>query len=117
MRLAAKWFMWFTGIGIYVMFLGGIFYYNLFKWTFDEKLKQESIDIVRLYAPSLIDGLARNQSAVTMNELDIVTRLSKDDRIASLLYLNKYGEVRWFKDGSMISKTFDDFTRQISLPT
>ena len=117
MRLAAKWFLWFTGIGIYVMFLGGIFYYNLFKWTFDEKLKQESIDIVRLYAPSLIDGLARNQSAVTMNELDIVTRLSKDDRIASLLYLNKYGEVRWFKDGSMISKTFDDFTHQISLPT
>lgn len=117
MRLSSKWFLWFTGIGIYVMFLGGIFYYNLFKWTFDEKLKQESIDMVRLYAPALIDGLARNQSAITMPELDTVSRFAKDDRVASLLYLNKYGEVRWFKDPSMITKSFDDFSRQVSLPT
>jgi hypothetical protein len=117
MKLSAKWFLWFTGIGIYVMFLGGIFYYNLFKWTFDEKLKQESIDMVRLYAPSLIEGLARNQTAITMSELDTVSRFAKDDRIASLLYLNKYGEVRYFKDPSMITKTFEDFTKQVSLPT
>lgn len=117
MRLSAKWFLWFTGIGVYVMFLGGIFYYNLFKWTFDEKLKQESIDMVRLYAPTLIEGLSRNQAAITMAEFDVVTRFSKDDRVASLLYLNKYGEVRWFKDPSMITKTFDDFRSQVSLPT
>lgn len=117
MKLSSKWFLWFSGIGIYVMFLGGIFYYNLFKWTFDEKLKQESIDMVRLYAPTLIEGLSRNQSAITMAEFDTVTRFSKDDRVASLLYLNKYGEVRWFKDPSMITKSFDDFTHQISLPT
>ncbi len=117
MRLSAKWFLWFTGIGIYVMFLGGIFYYNLFKWTFDEKLKQESIDMVRLYAPTLIEGLSRNQGAITMAEFDTVTRFSKDDRVASLLYLNKYGEVRWFKDPSMITKTFDDFRSQVNLPT
>ena len=42
MRLSSKWFLWFTMIGIYVMVLGGIFYYNLFKWTFDERLKQEA---------------------------------------------------------------------------
>jgi HAMP domain-containing protein len=116
-RLSAKWFLWFTGIGIYVMFLGGIFYFNLFKWTFDEKLKQESIDMVRLYAPTLIEGLSRNQGAITMAEFDTVTRFSKDDRVASLLYLNKYGEVRWFKDPSMITKTFDDFRSQVNLPT
>jgi hypothetical protein len=116
-RLSAKWFLWFTAIGVYVMFLGGIFYYNLFKWTFDEKLKQESIDMVRLYAPTLIDGLARSQGAITMPELDTVTRFSKDDRVASLLYLNKYGEVRWFKDPTMLTKSFDDFTKQVSLPT
>ena len=27
MRLTSKWFLWFTAIGIYVMVLGGIFYY------------------------------------------------------------------------------------------
>ncbi|MBI5631046.1 MAG: hypothetical protein HY921_09195 [Elusimicrobia bacterium] len=117
MRLSSKWFLWFAGIGVYVMFLGGIFYYNLFKWTFDEKLKQESIDMVRLYAPTLINGLSRNQSAISMDEFDTVTRFSKDDRVAALLYLNKYGEVRWFRDPSEITKTFDEFTKRIALPT
>lgn len=117
MRLSAKWFLWFTAIGVYVMFLGGIFYYNLFKWTFDEKLKQESIDMVRLYAPTLIEGLSRNQGAITMAEFETVSRFAKDDRVASVLYLNKYGEVRWFKDPSMLTKTFDDFTKQVALPT
>ena len=117
MKLSAKWFLWFTGIGVYVMCLGGIFYYNLFKWTFDEKLKQESIDMVRLYAPSLIEGLSRNQGVISMPELDTVSRFAKDDRVAALLYLNKYGEVRWFKDPSMMTKSFDDFAKQVSLPT
>jgi HAMP domain-containing protein len=113
MRLSAKWFLWFSAIGIYVMFLGGIFYYNLFKWTFDEKLKSEAIDMVRLYAPTLISGLSRNQSAITMDEYDTITRLAKDDRVASLLYLNKYGEVRWFKDPSKITMSYDDFNKHV----
>ena len=117
MRLSAKWFLWFTAIGIYVMFLGGIFYYNLFKWTFDEKLKQEAIDMVRLYAPTLVEGLSRNQSAISMNEFDTVTRFAKDDRVAALLYLNKYGEVRWFKDPSKITESFDTFSKEVTLPT
>lgn len=117
MKLSSKWFLWFTGIGIYVMFLGGIFYYNLFKWTFDEKLKQEAIDMVRLYAPTLINGLARNQGAISMEEYDTITRLAKDDRVAALLYLNKYGEVRWFKDPSKITMSFDEFAKQVPLPT
>jgi hypothetical protein len=109
--------MWFTMIGIYVMVLGGIFYYNLFKWTFDEKLKQEAIDMVRLYAPTMITGLARSQSALTMEEHDVVLRFAKDDRVASLLYLNKYGEVRWFRDPSKITYTFDQFVKEVTLPT
>lgn len=117
MRLSAKWFMWFTGIGIYVMFLGGIFYYNLFKWTFDERLKQETLDMVRLYAPTLISGLSRNQSAISMDEYDTITRFAKDDRVAALLYLNKYGEIRWFKDPTKITETFDNFTKEVTLPT
>lgn len=117
MRLSAKWFLWFTGIGVYVMFLGGIFYYNLFKWTFDEKLKQEAIDMVRLYAPTLINGLSRNQGAISMDELDTVGRFAKDDRVAALVYLNKYGEVRYFKDPSKIAESFDQFSKEVTLPT
>ncbi len=117
MRLSVKWFLWFSGIGVYVLFLGGIFYYNLFKWTFDEKLKQETLDMVRLYAPTLVRGLSHNQSAISMEELDTVTRISKDRRVGALVYLNKYGEVRWFRDPSKITESFDQFSKEVTLPT
>ena len=117
MRLTAKWFVWFSAIGIYAMFLGGIFYYNLFKWDHDEKLKSETIAMVRNYAQTLVTGLVRNQGALTLDELDIITRYAQDDRVASLVYLNKYGEVRWFRDTSQISKGFDQFSKEVSLPT
>ncbi|HVE12184.1 MAG TPA: hypothetical protein VNI01_02210 [Elusimicrobiota bacterium] len=118
MKLASKWFLWYLGIGVYVMFLGGIFYYNLFKWTFDEKLKQQAIDLVKAYAYQLIKGLNARQSVISMDEYDIIsTHLSKDERVASLVYLNRYGEVRWFKDPSLIGKPFDEFTKTVPLPT
>jgi len=117
-KLASKWFLWYLGIGVYVMFLGGIFYYNLFKWTFDEKLKQQAIDLVKAYAYQLIKGLNARQSVISMDEYDIIsTHLSKDERVASLVYLNRYGEVRWFKDPSLIGKPFDEFTKTVPLPT
>lgn len=118
MKLATKWLLWYLCIGVYVMFLGGIFYYNLFKWTFDEKLKQQSIDLVKVHAFQLIKGLSRNQQSISMDEYDVVNNaLSKDERVASLLYLNRYGEVRWYKDPGMIGKSFDEFVKMIPLPT
>ena len=98
--------------------LGGIFYYNLFKWTFDEKLKQQAIDLVKVHAFQLIKGLSTRQSAITMDEFDVISNaLAKDERVASLVYLNRYGEVRWFKDSSMIGKTFDEFQQAVPIPT
>ncbi|MBI5244298.1 MAG: hypothetical protein HY922_11580 [Elusimicrobia bacterium] len=118
MRLATKWFLWYVTIGVYVMFLGGIFYYNLFKWTFDEKLKQEAIDLVKAQVFQLIRGLSTRQSAITMDEYQIISEgLAKDERVAALVYFNRYGEVRWFKDPNFIGKSFDEFTKNIPLPT
>ncbi len=117
MNLSSKWFLWFTMIGIYVMVLGGIFYYNLFKWTFDERLVEDAKSMVRLYAPTLISGLARSPNAITMDEHDVVLRFSKDDRVASLLYLNKFGEVRWFRDPGKITEPFETFVHEVSLPS
>ncbi|MFH2204280.1 MAG: hypothetical protein ABIJ96_14265 [Elusimicrobiota bacterium] len=118
MKLATKWFLWYLCIGVYVMFLGGIFYYNLFKWTFDEKLKQQSIDLVKVHAFQLIKGLSRNQQSISMDEYDVVNNaLSKDERVASLLYLNRYGEVRWYKDPGVIGKSYDEFAKIVPLPT
>ena len=117
MNLSSKWFLWFTMIGIYVMVLGGIFYYNLFKWTFDERLVEDAKSMVRLYAPTLISGLARSPNALTMDEHDVVLRFAKDDRVASLLYLNKFGEVRWFRDPGKITEPFETFVHEVSLPS
>lgn len=118
MKLALKWWLWFLGIGVYVMFFVGIAYYSLFQWDFDEKLKQEAINMVRVQAPTLIKGLSRSQAAITMEEFDILTKgLSKDDRVASLVYLNSLGQVRWFKDPTKMSMSFDEFVKQWPPPT
>jgi len=117
MRLTVKWLLWFTGIGIYVMFLGGVFYYNLFKWTFDEKLKQDVIETVKIYAPTMRNGLLSNANAISFEEYDIMMSLAKDERISSMLYLSRQGKVRWHKEARFIGMTWDDFKAQVPPPT
>ncbi len=117
MRLTMKWLMWFVGIGIYVMFLGGVFYYNLFKWTFDEKLKQDVIETVKVYAPTMRNGLLNNANAISFEEYDIMTSLTKDERITSMLYLSRQGRVRWHKEARFIGMHWDDFKAQVPPPT
>jgi HAMP domain-containing protein len=112
-----KWLMWFIGIGIYVMFLGGVFYYNLFKWTFDEKLKQDVIETVKIYAPTMRNGLLNSPNAISFEEYDIMTSLGKDERITSMLYLSRQGKVRWHKEARFIGMAWDDFKAQVPPPT
>ncbi|OGS55722.1 MAG: hypothetical protein A3J79_05970 [Elusimicrobia bacterium RIFOXYB2_FULL_62_6] len=112
-----KWLLWFVGIGIYVMFLGGVFYYNLFKWTFDEKLKSEVIDTVKVYAPTMRGGLLKNAKVISFEEYDIMTNLAKDERISSILYLSRQGLVRWHKESRFIGKPFDEFQKDVPPPT
>lgn len=113
-----KWLLWYAAMGIYVMGLSGIYFYNMFRTIFDEQLKQNTIDMVRVYAPTLIKGLARSPSAITMDEFDILTKgITKDERIADLVYLNRFGEVRWFKDPNKITLAFDEFAKQWPPPT
>ncbi|MDA8132961.1 MAG: hypothetical protein M0011_15775 [Elusimicrobia bacterium] len=113
MRLTMKWLMWFVGIGIYVMFLGGVFYYNLFKWTFDEKLKQDVIDKIKTYAPTMRTGLLNSPNAISFEEYDIMTELSKDERITSMLYLSRQGKVRWHKEARFIGIAWDELQKQV----
>jgi hypothetical protein len=116
MRLTTKWLLWFGFLGIYVMCLGGIFYYNLFKWTFDERLKQDSLTLVRNWAPLLQKSLDRSPWAPTLDDLDIMNALSRDERVTNLLYLNKDGTIRWFKDTTLWSASFDDYTQKFGAP-
>jgi HAMP domain-containing protein len=114
MKLTTKWLLWFLGIGLYVMALGGVFYYNLFKWTFDEKLKMDIIETVKIYAPTLREGLMKNPKAITMEEYNIMSdTLSKDERITSVLYMNRFGLIRWHREASYIGVTYDEFSKNV----
>ena len=117
MRLTVKWLLWFVGIGIYVMCLGGVFYYNLFKWTFDEKLKKDITETVRVYAPTMRNGLLRNPKIITFEEYDIMQSLVKDERISSVLYLSRAGTVRWHKQSRFIGMAWSDFQKDYPSPT
>jgi len=115
MKLTAKWMIWFIGIGLYVMALGGVFYYNLFKWTFDEKLKLDIIDTVKIYGQNLRDGLLKNPRVITFDEYGIMESLSKDERITSVIYLNKSGSIRWHREARFINVSWGEFTK--TMPT
>jgi len=117
MRLTVRWLMWFIGIGIYVMCLGGVFYYNLFKWTFDEKLKQDIIETVKVYAPTMHTGLLKSPQALSMEEWDIMQALAKDERIASIIYISRSGKVRWHKDTRFIGRPWAEFEKDVPPPT
>ena len=113
MRLTVRWLLWFIGIGVYVMCLGGVFYYNLFKWTFDEKLKSEVLEQFKVYAPTLRTGLLKSPKAITFEEYDIMQAVVKNEQIAAVLYLSRAGTVRWHKDSRFIGKPWDEFQKDI----
>lgn len=117
MRLGTKWMLWFCAIGVYVMLLGGVFYYNLFKWTFDEKLKQDVIEMVKIHSSTLRNGLLRNPKVITLDEYDVMSSLSKDERVSSVFYLNKSGILRWHKEGRIIGMPWDEFQKTVGVPT
>jgi HAMP domain-containing protein len=113
MRLTRRGFLWFIGIGLYVMCLGGIFYFNLFKWTFDEKLKQDIKGSVQSYAHLMINGLLKSPQAITFEEFDILQSLAKDERVVSVIYLDRAGKIRWHKDSRFIGKPWDEYAKEI----
>ncbi len=117
MKLSGKWLLWYVAIGVYAAFMGGVYYYNLFRWSYDEKLKKTTLDMVRLYTPTLVKGLEENIDVITMPEYDIVSRLAGEDTIVSLIYFNRYGQIRWFNDPSMMGVSYDDFVQKVSLPS
>jgi len=112
-----KWLLWFLGVGVYVMVLGGVFYYNLFKWTFDEKLKQDVIETVKRSAVTMRNGLLNNPKAITFEEYDVMMSLAKDDRIISVLYLSRQGTVRRHKESRFMRVAWDEYKAQVPPPT
>ncbi len=57
----------------------------------------------------LVTGLTKTQKKITEEEWKIVQdELSRHPTVSLVAYFNRYGEVRWHKDVTMVGKTFDE---------
>ncbi|ACC98752.1 putative sensor with HAMP domain [Elusimicrobium minutum Pei191] len=109
MRLGLKWFVCYAATAIYVIVIGGFFFFNMFKFVFDHKLQQEVAEQVVTRKPTLAQGLASNKPMVDPSELFLLTSwLKADDRIQSIIYLNRDASIRWHKVNQYLGKSYDD---------
>ena len=75
-------------------------------------------ELLRPYRSLLIQGLEASQRTMPMSEQLSVENLAVEgDEARLMLYVNRFGEVRWHEDADMIGKSFDEFTRKVAMPT
>ncbi len=119
MKLTSKWILWFVLVTVYAAMIGGLFYYNLFKFVFDKKLQNEMVEMVRYRAPSLVQWLAsRPKGEATFREADIMKGLTRnDERITSLIYLNYDGSIRWHENAQFLRMSYSDYDNSVGFDT
>jgi len=109
MKLSLKWFVAYAATALYVAIVGGFLFFYAFVFVFDEKLQQEIAGEVRSRAPVMISQLAANKPRITFDELQLMNSwLQSDDRVQSIIYLNRDASIRWHKTGDYIGKSYDD---------
>ncbi len=119
MKLTSKWILWFVCVALYAAVIGGLFYYNMFKFVFDKKLQNEMVEMVRFRAPLLVSSLAaRPRGVATFQESDLMIQWKRNDaRIRDLVYLNDDGSVRWHEDPRFIKMSYADYNQEVVFPT
>lgn len=119
MKLTAKWTLWFVLVSLYAAVIGGLFYYNMFKFVFDKKLQNEMVEMVRFRAPTLVQWLAsRPKGEATFREAEIMKGLQRnDDRIKSLVYLNYDGSIRWHENTKFLRMSYADYNNSVGFDT
>lgn len=119
MKLTSKWVLWFGLVSIYAAIVGGLFYYNLFKFVFDKKLQNEMVEMVRSKAPDLVQWLAaRPKNEATFREAEVMKGMARnDDRIKSLIYLNYDGSIRWHENTKFLRVSYSDYNNSVGFDT
>lgn len=115
MKLTSKWVLWFVLVTLYASIVGGLFYYNLFKFVFDKKLQNEIVETVRFQAPRLVQQLAsRPRGESTFREAEIMKDWKRnDERIKNLVYLNYDGSVRWHENVDFLKYSYADYNAAV----
>lgn len=119
MKLTSKWVLWFVLVSLYAAVVGGLFYYNLFKFVFDKKLQNEMVEMVRFRAGNLVQSLtARPGGEASFPEAETMKSWKRnDDRIKNLVYLNYDGSIRWHENIKFFGQSYADFANAVGFDT
>lgn len=117
MRLTSKWLLWFVLVAVYASVIGGLFYYNLFKFVFDKQLQNEMLEKVRKESVVLFEGRnSRPRGEVTFREASAVKNLlNSDKRIISLVYFNNNATIRWHENTKYLGMSLQDYNQSVGL--
>lgn len=114
MKLTSKWLLWFVLVTVYAAVIGGLFYYNLFKFVFDKKLQNEMVEMVRFQAPQLVQGLAARPRQVSFSEARQMKEMKQNDaRIKNIVYLNNDGSIRWHNNTKFMGMSYNDYENSV----
>ena len=114
MKLTSKWLLWFVLVTVYAAVIGGLFYYNLFKYVFDTKLQNEMVEMVRYRTGQLVQGLAAKPRQVSFNEASqMKDMMQNDSRIKSIIYLNYDGSIRWHENTKFMGMSYTDYNNSV----
>ena len=114
MKLTSKWLLWFVLVTVYAAVIGGLFYYNLFKFVFDQKLQNEMVEMVRYRTPQLVQALAKKPRDVSFNEADQMKEMLQNDaRIKNVIYLNYDGSIRWHENTKFLHMSYADYNNSV----
>ena len=114
MRLTSKWLLWFVLVTVYAAVIGGLFYYNLFKFVFDKKLQNEMVEMVRFRAPQLVQALAAKPKQISFVEASQMKDMMQNDaRIKNIVYLNYDGSIRWHESTKFIGMSYADYNNSV----
>jgi len=114
MKLTSKWLLWFVLVTVYAAVIGGLFYYNLFKFVFDKKLQNEMVEMVRFRAPLLVQGLAAKPKQVSFSEANQMKDMMQNDaRVKNIIYLNYDGSIRWHENTKFMGMSYADYDNSV----
>jgi tetratricopeptide (TPR) repeat protein len=65
-----------------------------------------------LHGAALAAGLKEDAYAVTPGELDLLARTARSPGVASVVYLNRYGQVRWSEDAELIALPLEEYQKK-----
>jgi hypothetical protein len=75
------------------------------------RLTGESFQLRGLHGAVLAAGLREDGRAITGRELEIMRRLARSPGVASVVYLDRNGTVRWCEDSQLAGVTSADYQR------